>query len=410
MRVVSATVPHSYSTALSLYFGVGSRYEEERVSGVSHYLEHMLFKGTTNRPSAREVSETVEGVGGVLNAGTGREYTTYWTKLPAEYSRRGLELLSDMALYSLVQPEEVDRERGVILEEIRGREDSPGRLASGMVDGLLWSGQPLGREVAGTEETVASITREDLLGHMQRFYGGRNLVVACAGPLEHARVVEWASDLLGDMEARSAGCVSPASVSRESRVALAGKPVKQASFCLGFPAISYQDPRRYTLSILDTVLGSGMSSRLFIEVRERGGLAYSVGSYTQQYADDGAFIVHAAVAPDMLGRSLDAVYEQLRRVSSEPLSEDELARIKRYIKGRTVMGLEGSRGLVQWGGRQELLRGRVREVEEVLAEVEAVTAADVLTLASEVFDAQPSLAVVGPYEDAREIEGLLDGR
>ncbi len=412
VRVVSAHAPHSYSTALSLYFGVGSRHESVEESGVSHFLEHMLFKGTRNRPSARAVSETVEGVGGVLNAGTGREYTTYWTKLPAEYSERGLELLADMVQYPLIDAEEVERERRVILEEIKGREDSPGRLAVGMLDGLLWSDQPLGREVAGTEDSVSGITREHLATHAARYYTSGNLVVACAGPVEHERVVDWAGQALRDVAVGNGDhVVAPGHTRNERRVGLAGKPVKQANFSLGFPAISYEDPRRYALNVLDSVLGGGMSSRLFLEVRERRGLAYSVGSYAQQYRDDGAFIVHAAVAPEQLGHSLGAVFEQLDRLATEPLSEDDLARVKRYIKGRTIMGLEGSRGLAAWGGRQELLRDRIRSIDEVLAEVDAVTTEDVMALAGEMFvPGVCCIAVVGPFEDAGEIEPLLDGR
>lgn len=407
VRVVTAAAPSSYSTALSLYFGVGSRYEEASQSGISHYLEHMLFKGTLSRPTARQVSETVEGVGGVLNAGTGREYTVYWSKLPADYSFQGFELLADMTRNSLLVPEEVERERGVILEEIKGREDSPGRLVSEMMDQLLWTEQPLGRPVAGTEQTVRDLQRSDLLWHLERHYRSDNLVVSCAGPVAHERVVEWASNAFGTLQPGAQSVVSPAVPTSRPGAALAGKPVKQATFSLAFPAISYNDPRRYALNVIDALLGGGMSSRLFLEVRERRGLAYSVGSHTQQYADDGAFVVHASVSPDTLRQSFDAVYDQLRRVCSEPLEAEDLARLKRYIKGRTVMGLEGSRGLASWAGSQELLRGRVREPDEVLKQVEAVTREDVLSLASEVFAGSPSLAVVGPFEDIGEIESLL---
>ncbi len=411
VRVVSVYAPQSYSTAISLYFGVGSRHETMELSGVSHFLEHMLFKGTQSRPSARAVSETVEGVGGVLNAGTGREYTTYWTKLPAEYSERGLSLLADMAQHPLIEPDEVERERRVILEEIKGQEDSPGRLAVGMLDGLLWSAQPLGREVAGSEDTVQAITREHLTAHASRYYTADNLVVSCAGPVQHEQVVAWSSDALRDIAAGNGGqAVVPGLTGGVRRVGLADKPVKQANFSLGFPAISYEDPRRYAMNILDAVLGGGMSSRLFLEVRERRGLAYSVGSYAQQYRDDGAFIVHAAVAPEQLGHSLGAVFEQLGRLATAPLDADDLARVKRYIKGRTVMGLEGSRGLATWGGRQELLRDRIRGLDEVLAEVDAVTAQDVMALACAIFIPGVScLAVIGPFEDAGKIEPLLDG-
>ncbi len=407
VRVVTAHSPYSYSTALSFYFGVGSRCESDVEAGVSHFLEHMLFKGTARRPSARQVSEAVEGVGGVLNAGTGREHTVYWTKLPAEYSHDAFDLLADMVQNSLLLPEETERERRVILEEIKGREDSPGRLVSALVDKLLWTDQPLGREIAGTEDTVAAISTADLHSHRERHYRADNVVVSCAGPVAHEQVVEWASESLGQMHGGERIAPSPAMTTSTPRAGLVGKPLKQATFSLAFPAISYVDERRYTLSVLDAVLGGGMSSRLFLEVRERQSLAYSVGSHTQQYADDGAFLVHASVAPEALGHSLEAVYEQLWRVCVEPLEQDELARIKRYIKGRLVMGLEGSRGLASWAGRQELLRERIWEPTEVLAQVDEVSPQDVLSLASEIFDAPPSLAVVGPFEDVGEIELLL---
>jgi predicted Zn-dependent peptidase len=408
VRVVTAPLPHSYSTAVSLYFPVGSRYEEERLQGRSHYLEHMLFKGTETRPSARAISETVEGVGGVLNAGTGREYTVYWSKLPAEHGERAFDLLADMVRRPLLDPEEVERERGVILEEIKGNEDSPPRLARVMLDRLLWPDQPLGREVAGTLESVGRLTGDDLRALLAGRYAASGAVVSCAGPVAHEEVVGWAGERLGDLQEGEREAPPPARRTEGEKVAMAGKPVKQASFSLGFHALSYRDDRRYALNVLDAVLGGGMSARLFLEVRERRGLAYSVGCYSQEYADDGAFVVHAGVAPDRLRQSVEAVFEQLERLCHEPLTDEELARIKTFIRGRTVMGLEGSRSWASWNGGQEMLRDHIREPEEALALVDAVTAEDVASLAAELFDRRRArLSVVGPFEDERELAPLL---
>lgn len=404
VRVVTGEAAQYRSASVSLYFGVGSRHENAAEAGVSHFLEHMLFKGTESRPTARAVSETVEGVGGVLNAGTGREYTTYWAKLPSGHAFDALDLLADMVRHSVIAQEEVERERRVIQEEIKGQQDSPPRQARELLSRLLWPDHPLGREVAGTHETVEGITRDDLLTHLGAYTGG-NLVVACGGDVRHGAAVEWADGALGDLPS---GEGNPPAASRkpdEGAVGLVGKPVQQASFCLGVPALSYHDPRRYALTVLDSVLGGGMSSRLFLEVRERRGLAYSVGCSVQEYADDGAFVVSAGVAPEKLAQSLHAVWEQLDLLREEPVSEEDLARIKRYIKGRTVMSLEGSRGLLTWAGLQELLRGQIREPEEALALVDAVTAGDVQELARELFEQeQVRLSVCGPFEDDREIE------
>lgn len=406
VRVVTAEAPQYPSTTVSLYIAAGARHDEDALGGTAHFLEHMLFKGTEERPSARQISETVEAVGGILNAGTGREYTTYWAKLPSEHSRRALDLLSEMVQRPLVAPDEVERERRVILEEIKGHADQPPRLARELLNQLLWPEDRLGREIAGTEETVKSISRDDLCAYLQRHYTGSNIVVACGGRIEHTDVVRWAEQELHGLPAE--GCTTSTPPARsEGRFGLVGRPVQQASLCLGFPALSYHDPRRYALVVLDAVLGGGMSSRLFLEVRERRGLAYSVGSGAQEYADAGAYVISAGVAPETLAQSVRAVWEQLDRLRTEQVSPEDLARVKSYVKGRTVMSLEGSKGLASWGGMQELLRGYIREPDEALALVDDVTPEDVQSLAGDLFDAEAaSLAVAGPFEDEREIRDV----
>ncbi len=401
LRLLVTPMPHTRSATVALFFGVGSRYESKEHSGISHFVEHMIFKGTAKRPSARDISEAIEGIGGIMNGATGRESTVYWAKVASARLPTAMDVLADMVLNSLFRPEEVDKERRVIIEEIRMTLDSPADLVHDVIDEVLWGDQPLGWDIAGTPESLEQIGREELVEYVKTYYLATASVVSVAGKVNVDQVAEMVANMLGDLPAGqvpSAPGVQPTEAGPKLKVV--SRDTEQANWCLAVPALPYTDPRRYVLSLLNTILGEGMSSRLFQKIREEQGLAYSVHSYVSQYRDAGALTVYAGVDVRRAVESLRATLDELARVARETVSPEELSKAKEYTKGRLVLSLEDTRGVAQWYGGQELLLGEIRTVDEVMASIDAVTAEDVMVLARELFQTQNlNLAVVGPFAD-----------
>lgn len=409
LRIVTNTMPHSRSVTVAIYLGVGSRYETDADGGISHFIEHMLFKGTDKYPTAREVSEAIEGVGGVMNAGTAKEYTVYWTKVPSFHFETALEVLSDILLHSKFEPEDVERERQVIVEEWNMTFDSPSDLVTDRIDELIWDNQPIGRNVLGSLESIKSVSRDDLVRFADQHYAPNHMVVSVAGLIEHERVVEMISEKFG---ARTPSSITPPAVARSEqgrpRLDLYFKETEQANFCVAVPALPYTHPDRFVQSLMDTVLGHGMSSRLFLNIREKQGLAYDVHSYSNQYRDIGSEVVYAGVDPKRVEASVSSVLSELARLKRQPVPAAELTKAKEYSKGRLVLGLEDSRGMATWSGAQELLQGSIMTVEEVMRLIDEVSADDIQRLANHIFvDEQLNLAVVGPYKDEAPFKELL---
>ena len=410
LRVVTSTMPHTRAASLLVYYKVGSRYEPAPLSGISHYIEHMLFKGTHKRPEPQEISEAIEGVGGSLNAVTDREYTAYTAQVPARHFERALDVVTDMITNSRFAEDEVERERSVITEEINGVLDSPPDIVNELIDSLIWGDQPIGRPVAGTRETVGAITRAQMLEWLQSHYLPQNCVVTVAGNIEHAQVVGAVQATLGAAgDGRAAPDYPAAAVGQDApRLGLATKDTEQTHLCVGLPALSYVDPDRYVQQMLDGILGGGMSSRLFVEIREKRALAYSVASYVDSLHDTGGFIVYAGVDNDRVTHCVRAVMHELDRMRQAPPPVDELNKVKEYYKGHLVLGLEGSRSVAGWGGRQVLLLDEIDTVDEVMERIDAVTPAAVQDLAQRLFrDDQLSLGLVGPFEETEAFRELL---
>lgn len=404
LRVVSSFMPHTRSVSISLFVGAGSRYEPDPIAGVSHFLEHMLFKGTERRPSPQQVSEEIESVGGVMNAGTDKELTVYWAKVGDQHFEHTLDVLADNLLHSLLDPAEIEKERAVITEELSMVEDSPGDLVGVLIDQVLWPNQPLGRDAGGTKESVAAITRQDIVAYMRGLYVPENTVLAVAGNVSHGRVVECAQRLLGDWLRAPYGNWYPVVDGLPGpRVGLRHKKTEQAHLCLSTPGVSSADPERFAMDVLNCVLGEGMSSRLFVELREHLSLAYDVHSYVQHYLDTGAAVVSAGVDPRRLERAVRAIVAELRKLAREPVPERELAKAKEFIKGRLQLRMEDTRAVSSWLGGQELLRRQILSVDEVLELIDRVSAEDVLRLAQRLFVSERyNLAVVGPFKDKDE--------
>jgi predicted Zn-dependent peptidase len=408
LRVVSSSLPHTRSVSISIFVGAGSRYETDDIAGVSHFLEHMLFKGTHRRPSAREISEEIEGIGGVMNAGTDKELTVYWAKVGDHRFAATLDILADSLRFSLLDPTELEKERAVILEELAMTEDSPGDMVNILIDEVVWPHQPLGRDTGGTPESVRAITRDDVVRYMEQLYTPQNAVVAVAGNVSKDEVVETVAEHLGDWEPRPFGTWFPARTDSDGpRLRLRPKKTEQAHFCLATPGLSAVHPDRYTLDVLNAVLGEGMSSRLFLEIREKRSLCYDVHSYVNHYLDTGSTVVSAGVDPSKVDEALRATISELLKMV-ERVPDKELSKAKEFIKGRLQLRMEDTRAVSSWLGGQELLWREILTVDEVLEIVDGVSAERLQRLARELWRPESfRLAVVGPFRSDSRFEKLL---
>jgi predicted Zn-dependent peptidase len=407
LRVISSQIPHARSVSATFFVRVGSRNEPERIQGASHFLEHMLFKGTVERPTPKAIAEAIEGVGGYFNAEAGKELTVYWDKVAERHWKTTLDVLTDLLRHSRFDPEEVEKERRVIVEELGMLVDSPGDWVHLLADEAMWGTEPLGRDVAGTRDSVMALTRNELVEWFQRYYVPENLTVSIAGPLEHDAAVAEIDARLGDWGGVAPPPWAPAKNGPASRVRLKTKSTEQAHFCLSFPSLSYFDRDRYALELLNIILGEGMSSRLFLEIRERLGLAYDVHSYTNEYEDAGSIVVYAGVEPARIDQAIRASLGELRRLA-EPIPDEELGRAKEFWKGRMLLRLEDTRSIASWLGAQEVLLGRIFTPDEVIERVDAVRVADLKDLAERLFVPEKlCLAVIGPYRSEERFLKLL---
>jgi predicted Zn-dependent peptidase len=409
IRVFCEEIRHVRSVSVACYFGVGARYEDDSIAGASHFIEHMLFKGTERFPTAQTISEAIEGVGGALDAATDKEVTVYSAKVASHHFTLAMDVITDMIRRPLMSPEEIQKERGVIVEELSMYRDSPADWVNVLADEAMWPGLALGREVAGSRETVERMTRKILLDYKARHYTPANLVISVAGDVSQERALEVINERLGDWPAATAptwrACPIPTGA---PRVRLETRATEQTNLCLLTPGLGHTDLRHYALTLLNAALGDGMSSRLFIEIRERQGLAYDIGSAPSYYHDTGAFSISAGVEPKRAVRTVAAIAHELQRLREEPLPPEELARAKEYTKGRMALRLEDTATVAAWMGGQEIVSGEALELDEVMARLDAVTAADIQALAGELFREDAlRLAAIGPQKGLAEFERAL---
>ncbi len=409
LRLVTAPMPHTRSVSLGLFIGTGSRYENDAQAGISHFIEHMCFRGTSRRPISRDIATAIEGVGGSLNAGTDKELTIFWCKVAQPHFPLALDVLTDMLLDSKFEPDDIEKERHVIMEEINMCRDSPSQRVGMLIDELLWPGHPLGRDIAGTRESLTGISRAMLLDYLQTQYQPTNTVIAIAGAIEHKETIASANRSLGQWRsARPSLKYLPCYEQTGSRISIESRPdLEQAQLCLALPGLSLFHPKRFVLDLLNVILGEGMSSRLFTEIRDKKGLAYSISSYVDHFSDTGALTVAAGVEPKQLEVAISAILEELSRLK-EPMSTEELTKAKEFSKGHLLLRLEDSRSVAGWMGGQELLARRILSVDEVVAIIDAITAADLQQLAQELLTGDKlRLAVVGPVAEHAPLEKLL---
>jgi predicted Zn-dependent peptidase len=409
LRVLTADLPYAQSVSVVIMLAAGSRYETPETNGIAHFSEHMFFKGTERRPSARQIAGEIDAIGGEFNAFTGKETTTYYVKCAAEHRDVALDVLVDMLRNSRFAEDEIEREKGVIVEEMNMYFDTPRDFIGGVYEQLLWGDQPLGWDIIGRKETVRGATRDTFLGYLDRWYRPARMVLGVAGRIGDG-LVDRAHELLGDLGAAETGEPEPAAPYANGRVRVFEKQSDQAHVCLGVHSFPLDHPDRYALQLLATALGGGMSSRLFTEVRERRGLAYYVHGLNHSYSDTGTLYAQAGVDIARIDEAVGTIAGELRKIAAEPPPADELEKARNFAKGRFVLQLESPQGLMMFGLRREVLEQRLPDPEGVLRGLDAVTQEDVARVAGELIAGDRlRLAVIGPFDDAARFEPLLDG-
>ena len=422
LRLVTVPMPQVDSVTVMVLVGVGSRYEAKKVTGLSHFLEHMAFKGTKKRPSTLEIASLVEGIGGEFNAATSKDNTSYYIKSASKYLPLLLDVLSDMLLNSLFKKEEIEREKGVILEEMNMREDMPIYKVGEVFETLLYGKTPLGRRIIGEKEVIKKLRRDDFIKYLEEFYAPGNTVVVIAGEIGQStnkyqssnqlintnQLIEkylgsWKKQPFKQFEKTSDKQKKPA-------LEVVYKKTEQAHLCLGVRAYALDHPDRYALSVLSTILGGGMSSRLFLEVRERRGLAYYVKSASERYQDVGYFVTQAGVDLQRIEEAVRVILKEYDKVKSQKfkVKSQELKKAKEFLKGRLILELEDSKNFASLYGTQEILEGKIRTSEEMMKGIDKVTVNDVLRVAKDIFRPERlNLAVIGPFKDKQRFKKLL---
>ena len=429
LRVVTEFLPAVRSVALGIWVGVGSRDEDEKHAGATHYLEHLLFKGTHKR-TALEISSAMDAVGGELNAFTAKEYTCYYARVLDADLPLAIDVLSDMVSDSLIEPKDVDAERNVVLEEIAMNEDDPGDTVHEAFTTRLFGDTPLGRPILGTVDSINAITRDQIFEHYRARYTPPNIVVAAAGNLDHDMVVEGIRAAFAEvLDEATMAAGSPSAVLKAvpapprlrdagglwdgygpaagSGVNLVSRPIEQANLVLGCEGLSRTDDRRFALGVLNAALGGGMSSRLFQEIREKRGLAYSVYSFASQHADTGLWGVYVGCLPSKADEVLSIVSAEVAKVVESGLTDAELDRGKGQVRGGIVLGLEDPSSRMTRLGKSELVYPGLEPVDEVLAAIDAVSHDDIRAIATEILTRPKVLAVVGPYDDAEAFSSAV---
>ncbi|MGA2220243.1 MAG: pitrilysin family protein [Verrucomicrobiia bacterium] len=408
LRVATAEMPQMESVAIGVWVGIGGRYEPKRVSGISHFIEHLLFKGTDRR-NAKQISETVEGIGGYLNAFTGEENTCYYAKASHKHLDTLLDVLSDMYLHPRFAVSEIDKERQVIKEELLMYRDQPDHYVHELLTEIVWPEHPLGRSLTGTPESLDAIHRATLLDFKRRKYVAANTIVAVAGHCRHDDIVARVQRTLSLSRNGAAPSFVPArDGQRAPRLRFLSKGVEQTHLALAIRGYSRKDPKRFAMKLLSVIVGENMSSRLFQAVRERHGLAYSIQSSTSFFADTGVLIISAGLDTKRLPKALDLVLQELRKLLRRPPSAVELQRAKDYSIGQMRLGLESTSNQMMWVGEHLLSYGLIHTPEEIERKIEAVTAEEVQSIATDLFrDNRLSAAVITPSKDDKAVADLL---
>lgn len=405
LKVLTVPMANRDSAAVAVWIRAGGRYETRRLSGISHFLEHMLFKGTERR-TIRQIKEDIEGVGGILNAFTGEEVTCYFSKLLKQHYTRALDVLSDMVLHATMPVSELIKEKTVILEEIKMYRDLPSHHVHDLMGELLWPEQALGRTISGTPETVSKMTRADLWHYKKNYYHPANILVSVAGNVEHEEILEQVNSIFKTSRKQKESNFEPAgSRQSKSRSKFFEKKTEQTHFVIGLHALPRTHPDRYKLGLLHVILGANMSSRLFEEVREKRGLAYEIKSSVAAYHDTGAFTISAGVETKKTARAMRVILGELHKIRNKPVRPGELRRAKDYFMSQVYLGVEDTLDHMLWVAEKALCAGELPDKKEICEKVEAVTPEEIQQIAGKIFKTQNlNLALIGPVPEKAQKE------
>ncbi len=401
--LLTEDIPHVRSVAVGIWINVGSRDESDKVAGVSHFIEHMMFKGTEKR-TAKQIAEALDAVGGQLNAFTTKEYTCYYAKVLDEHFKLALDVLSDMLFYSKFAEPDMDRERNVILEEIKMYEDTPDELVHDVFANTIWQMHPLGRPIIGWAEVVRELNRDTIQGYLKKYYVPDNIVISVAGNIDHDFVADNIGAVFGEMKGNSSGRAMELP-KPQKEITCREKDTEQVHLCLGTPGLPLEHDQIYVFQLVNTILGGGLSSRLFQEIREQRGLVYSVYSYHSSYHDTGLFCVYAGLSKENVGPALKLIFKEIKDIRQNGVTGEELRRAKDQLKGNLLLSLENVNTRMSRLGKSQLYLGKVVSPEEIVKRIEKVTAEDIVKLAGEKLGrGNFALASVGPWADCKTLE------
>lgn len=408
VTVLMEEIPHVHSVAIGVWAGVGSRDEIPELAGISHFIEHLMFKGTYRR-TAKEIAETLEAVGGQLNAFTAKEFTCYYARVLDEHFDLAVDLLADMIFNSRFDPDDIEREKNVIVEEIKMYEDTPDELVHDVFASAVWQGHSLGRPIIGSADVVRKLSRDDILRFFHSHYRADKMIVAVAGSFDRRRVIERISSLFENAEGSAGKRTLSTPVSRQE-IVCREKDTEQIHLCIGTPGLAMGDEKVYVFQVLNTILGGGLSSRLFQCIREQRGLVYSVYSYHSSYFDTGLFVIYAGFSRENMDVVLELICKEIKDIQQNGVLEGELRRAKDQLKGNLLLSLEHVNARMSRLGKLQLYLGKVIPPEEVVEKIEKVTLEEVRDLALEVWRPEKvSLASVGPWNDCKTLREALGG-
>ena len=406
LRIIVEEMPYMKSVAIVFGVGVGSRYEEDHHQGISHIIEHMLFKGTKKRKNTLEISQTIESIGGEINASTSKEITQLYVKVPQEQFNIAFDVLADIILNSLIREEDLCKEKNIIIEEIKKYEDIPEELVEILLDKIMWKDHPLGRPILGNVKSVGNIQREDLLSYINRFYRPNNLVVSVAGNIKIADVILQVKNYFEEIkEGKIKGYLPVNSNQKTAQIGIKFKKSNQTHLSLGFPGISRLNCDKYCMDLLDIILGSGLSSRLFQEIRVKRSLAYDIHSFLQYFNDAGSFNIYAGIDSSRIEEAIQAILEELKKIKEDDLGEEELKKAKEMYKGSLSLSLEGTLSRAFWLGNRILLYDKPVSLQEIKERIEGIKKEDIQRLAQSIFVKDKiNLSIVGPFKEKNRDE------
>ena len=411
LRIIVEEMPYMKSVAIVFGIGAGSRYEAKKQQGISHFIEHMLFKGTKKRKDTLEISQVIEGIGGEINAFTSKETTHLYAKVPQEHFKIAFDVLADIITDSLIKEEDLCKEKNVIIEEIKKYKDIPEELVEILLDRIMWKNHPLGRSILGDEKSVINIQREDLLSYINRFYRPNNLVISVAGNIKITEVVRQIEKFFKRIEKGKIKRYLPVKANQKNaQVGIKFKKSNQAHLSFGFPGISRLDPNKYSLDLLNIILGLGLSSRLFQEIRVKKSLAYDINSFIQYFNETSAFNIYAGIDSRKLKDTIQTILEELNKIKDNNLKEDELGKAKEMYKGALSLNLDSTLSRAFWLGDMILLHGIPSTFDEIKRKIEEVKVEDVQRMAQNIFSEDKiNLFIVGPFKgnDKEECNSLL---